>query len=145
MLIITTDTVHHPKERRLPPVIDTVCLQMYYADVDVYPTQCLCFLSPPSPISHHRDLFLPPVRKTMTQTKSFACIGPPLWNRLPPPFRSTIRPTLSLSLSLSFSLSLCLCLCLSVSLIIFLGLKWPESAGLHRETQYINIYVQYNT
>jgi len=48
------------------------------------------------------DLFMPRVRTTMAHTRSFASIGPSLWNHFPPPFRSfVLSATLSLSLSLS--------------------------------------------
>src|SRR5688572_1782759 len=46
------------------------------------------------------DLFVPRVRTAMAQSRSFACIGPSLWNGLPPPVRSA---NLSGSLSSSFS------------------------------------------
>ena len=62
---------------------------------------------PPSAISKRPltssdrlDLFVPRVRTTMAQSRSFVCIGPSLWNRLPPSLRSTI---LSSSISTSFS------------------------------------------
>src|ERR1043165_7478661 len=50
--------------------------------------------------SDRLDLFVPRVRTVMAQSRSFACIGPSLWNGLPPPVRSAI---LSGSLSSSFS------------------------------------------
>ena len=50
--------------------------------------------------SDRLDLFVPRVRTAMAQSRSFACIGPSLWNGLPPPVRSAI---LSGSLSSSFS------------------------------------------
>ena len=50
--------------------------------------------------SNRHDHFLPGVRTTMAQTRSFTSIGPSLWNCLPPPLRSSI-----LSLPLSSSLS----------------------------------------
>ena len=50
--------------------------------------------------SDRLDLFVPRVRTTMAQSRSFVCIGPSLWNRLPPSLRSTI---LSSSISTSFS------------------------------------------
>jgi hypothetical protein len=50
--------------------------------------------------SDRLDLFVPRVRTTMAQSRSFACIGPSLWNRLPPSLRSKI---LSSSISTSFS------------------------------------------
>src|SRR6218665_846375 len=36
------------------------------------------------------DIFTPCIRTTMARTRSFASIGPSLWNHLPPPFRSFI-------------------------------------------------------
>src|SRR5688572_31165857 len=49
------------------------------------------------------DLFVPRVRTTIAQTRSFAIIGPSLWNALPFTLRETF---LSGSLSSSLSLSL---------------------------------------
>jgi len=45
------------------------------------------------------DLFVPRVRTTLAQCRSFACVGPSLWNSLPPILRSAF---LSGSLSSSF-------------------------------------------
>ena len=50
--------------------------------------------------SDRLDLFVPRVRTAMAQSRSFACIGPSLWNGLPPSVRSAI---LSGSVSSSFS------------------------------------------
>ena len=36
--------------------------------------------------SDRLDLFVPRVRTTMAQSRSFACIGPSLWNGLPPSY-----------------------------------------------------------
>src|SRR5678815_4469310 len=44
--------------------------------------------------------FLFPVLGSQSRSRSFVCIGPSLWNRLPPSLRSTI---LSSSISTSFS------------------------------------------
>src|SRR5688572_15366432 len=49
--------------------------------------------------SDRLDLFVPRVATTMAQCRSFACIGPSLWNGLPPSLHSTI---LSGSISTSF-------------------------------------------
>jgi len=50
--------------------------------------------------SQSHDLFMPYARTTMAHIRSFASIGPSLWNRLPPPLRSFILPApLSSSLS----------------------------------------------
>src|SRR5688572_20375197 len=45
--------------------------------------------------SDRLDLYVPRVRTAMVQFRSFACIGPSLWNGLPPPVR--YRPTAILS------------------------------------------------
>ena len=50
--------------------------------------------------SDRLDLFVPRVRTAMAQSRSFACIGPSLWNGLPPSVRSAI---LSGGVSSSFS------------------------------------------
>ena len=50
--------------------------------------------------SHRFDLFVPCVRTSMAQSRSFASIGPSLWNALPPSLRSVF---LSSSVSLSLS------------------------------------------
>jgi hypothetical protein len=68
---------------------------------------CDQILRPPSATSlrplrssDRLDLFVPRVRTAMAQSRSFACIGPSLWNGLPPSVRSAI---LSGSVSSSFS------------------------------------------
>ena len=66
--------------------------------------------------SQRHDLFMPHVRTTMAHTRSFASIGPSLWNHLPSPFRSFI-----LSAPLSSSLSL------PLRLTFFLELKCTKS------------------
>src|SRR6218665_1153000 len=86
--------------------------------------------------SQGHDLFLPHVKTTMGHTRSFASIGPSLWNHFPPPIRSFI-----LSAPLSSSLS-------SLKSYLFPRTEMPLKAllfGLHREKRYINIYIQYNT
>src|ERR1043165_5206218 len=50
--------------------------------------------------SDRLGLFVLRVRTTMVQSRSFVCIGPSLWNRLPPSLRSTI---LSSGISISVS------------------------------------------
>src|SRR6218665_581207 len=53
------------------------------------------------------DLFISHVRTTMAHTRSFASIGPLLWNHLPPPFHSFIvSAPLSLSPCLTFFVEL---------------------------------------
>jgi len=70
---------------------------------------------------------------TMAHTRSFASIGPSLWNRLPPLF------FVRLFYLLPFP-----CLSFALSLTFFLELK-ALLVGLHHEKRYINIYIQYNT
>src|SRR5688572_5451777 len=59
--------------------------------------------------SDRLDLFVPRVRTTMAQSKSFAWIGPSVWNGLPPSLRSTIQssgmPSIPLTLKPTFSRS----------------------------------------
>ena len=69
--------------------------------------------------SQRNNPFMPRVRTTLAHTRSFASIGPSLWNHLPSSFRSFI-----LSAPLSASLSLAL------SLTFFLELKCTESASV---------------
>jgi hypothetical protein len=51
--------------------------------------------------SERLDLFVPLVRTTMAQTRSFVSIGPTLWNSLPPRLRSTFF-TVSVATSFSY-------------------------------------------
>ena len=59
--------------------------------------------------SDRLDLYVPRVRTTMAQSRSFACIGPSLWNGLSPSLRSipsSLLSSLPLSLTLKPSFSL---------------------------------------
>jgi len=58
--------------------------------------------------SDQLDLFVPHVRNSVVQLRSFESIGPSLWNRLPlqsiPPSSLVVRPHLSLTSTPVFSL-----------------------------------------
>src|SRR5688572_13384206 len=67
--------------------------------------------------SDRLDLFIPRVRTTMAQSRYFVCIGPSLWNGLPPSLRSII-----LSSSISTSIS-------HLKTFLFLGVPSTGSAS----------------
>jgi hypothetical protein len=87
---------------------------MFKAQKGLAPKYLTEVLLRPHSVSSHRplrssnrlDLFVPRTRTAMAQSRSFASIGPSLWNSLSPSLRSTV---LSGSLSSSFaSLKTCL-------------------------------------
>jgi len=80
-------------------------------------------------------LFVPRVKTTMAQTRSFANIGPSLWNALPPSLQLTL---LSGSLPASFSL---------IKTFYTLGVFTLGAllSGPYCERHFINEEIQYNT